>query len=445
MDVGTLKNYMAFFNLMTYDMHGDWSPHSGHNAQLDQPTDCWNAGFDNGTSITYSAAYWQGRGLSDSQINLGMAFYGREFTTEDLHQPCSSCEVGGGGVPYSKVVSDYLSGDGWTEYWDATAQSPYARKDSGAGVISFDNPQSIRAKTDYAFNTRNYGGVFMWAMEHDYMGPGDQPLLEEMYMQAFCVPPSPTPTQTSTPVTRQLVSNGGDTAAWALGAGTYNSQNYSAGGSQGIDPGSRFDGSAASSDYGYIEFWAITAGSPANAVASLRVEGAPAGAVTVPLPSFEDMGYAAGQWVKLAVAMEEIHSLAGGAFMISSITISLAAGSVDDVYLVNGQAPQMPSGPGPNHVSSAMAAPNPVADVSQAAVYAQLEGSADTLQVEIYSKAMLKVGQAEISGARKGWNKIPLDSGILEGLANGLYHARVVGIRGGEKGRGAITRIYILR
>lgn len=188
---GLIPN-IDFFNIMTYDFHGTWSNHAGHNAPLGA-----SAGDPDGPLSTPSAlSYFTSRGVPLSKINFGVPFYGYEFPVENLFNSCGGSCSAGATRPYSDIQS--LVGSGWTRTWDAAASSPYLREDAGARVIAYDDAQSIQAKCDWALNTRGVGGVFMWDLSNDYLGPGTQPLLDAMRAPLSCGSPTPTATPTST-------------------------------------------------------------------------------------------------------------------------------------------------------------------------------------------------------------------------------------------------------
>lgn len=194
-DFPTLNNYVDFWNVMTYDMHGGWSGHAGHNSSINRGSDP-DAGLNCVSYINNIIA----AGIPAAKINLGVPFYGYNFpTAEDLNGGCS----GGCGGAYQMAYSDIapLIGNGWTYYNDAASQVPYLRNNAGAGFISYDDPASIAAKVDYAMSTRGLGGVFMWEITQDYTA-GNQPLMDSMYnrFMTYC-PSGPTYTPTQTPTT----------------------------------------------------------------------------------------------------------------------------------------------------------------------------------------------------------------------------------------------------
>lgn len=192
-DYAAIKDYVNFFNLMTYDMNGSWSSNSGHNAPLYRGTDPQNYSCQIAMNYLINT-----RGIPASKVNMGLAFYARTFPdSETLYDSCGGDCSAGGALNYNEMYN--YPGSGWTYHWDAASQVPYLTKDVGTGVISYDNPDSIKAKVDYALNSRNAGGVFVWQVEGDYI-TGTQPLLDSMYnaiTKTCSTLPSVTPTNTS--------------------------------------------------------------------------------------------------------------------------------------------------------------------------------------------------------------------------------------------------------
>ncbi len=203
-DFATVKAKMDFFNIMTYDFHGAWSTHTGHNAALDAP-----AGDPDGATLNmnYVVTYYiSTRGVPASQLNLGVPFYGyRSDSIESLHATCPGADC----KPETNAGDDYRSiaplvGIGWTRSWDNSASSPYLRRDSTTGFISYDDPQSIQAKVNHGVNVRGLGGAFMWSLDGDKLSNGTQPLLDAMLTGLACgATPGATVTSTRT-VTRTV-------------------------------------------------------------------------------------------------------------------------------------------------------------------------------------------------------------------------------------------------
>ncbi len=194
LDYPTLNNYVDFYNDMTYDMHGSWNNTMGYNAPLFQG----NYAEDNLCGQTAMDYMLTTRGVPAVKVNMGIPFYGYYFPGGNtLFYTCGNCNA----TEENYNAIQPLIGNGWTYHWDAASDVPYLIINSGDGIYSYDDPQSVGLKADYALNTRNVGGIFMWDVSEDYMGPSNEPLLDAMYSKfsAFCANASPTFTPVVSP------------------------------------------------------------------------------------------------------------------------------------------------------------------------------------------------------------------------------------------------------
>ena len=167
---------LDFFNVMTYDFHGPWTNHSGHNSPLYlSPLDPGQDGSLNTSVNNYLAQF----GVPASQINLGTAFYGYGFDVNGLWYSCGCQQTSS--FTYNQIEQLVAAG-GWTQYVDPLASAPYLIRanPTNIGFITYDTPASTILKVNYALQTRGLGGVFMWELSQDYDGQ-KQPLLNAMY------------------------------------------------------------------------------------------------------------------------------------------------------------------------------------------------------------------------------------------------------------------------
>ena len=51
-------------------------------------------------------------------------------------------------------------------FWDNDALCPYLIKDDETQIITYENPESIRLKCEYALQ-EEIGGVMIWALSYD--------------------------------------------------------------------------------------------------------------------------------------------------------------------------------------------------------------------------------------------------------------------------------------
>jgi chitinase len=175
-DFAGLIPLLDFFNVMTYDFHGPWTNHSGHNSPLYlSPLDPGQEGSLKTSTDLYRFQF----DVPAEQINLGTAFYGYGFDVNGLWYSCG-CEQT---LSFTYVqMQKMLAAGGWTEYIDPLASAPYATNPNTPhiGFLTYDTPASTALKVDYALNTRGLGGVFMWELSQDYDGK-TQPLMDAMY------------------------------------------------------------------------------------------------------------------------------------------------------------------------------------------------------------------------------------------------------------------------
>ncbi len=161
-----LQHVVDWFNVMTYDFHGSWTNHSGHNAPLYEPA------TDQCGSVEQSIKYLiEDRKIVESKLLLGLAFYGRKFNTHGLYQ----ASTGGDQTIAFKDIDPLLNGS-WIYYWDNVSAVPFLMNSSSTQMITFDDSLSISLKCDY-LKQKNLQGAMIWALGHDASGVR-QPLLD---------------------------------------------------------------------------------------------------------------------------------------------------------------------------------------------------------------------------------------------------------------------------
>lgn len=164
-DYKKLSPYVDFFGCMTYDFHGPWTNHAGHNSPL------YASGGDTDGSVSSGVAYLKTRGIPSNKIVLGVPFYGREFNASRLYGPSS-----GGDVTYNYAEIAVFGQQGWNYNWDNMAKVPYLTNLAGNRLITYDDTLSVRLKAEYAV-AQKLRGVMIWALGQDDMD-GRQPLLK---------------------------------------------------------------------------------------------------------------------------------------------------------------------------------------------------------------------------------------------------------------------------
>lgn len=180
-DFPSLVPIVDFFNVMSYDFHGPWSSHAGHNSPfLLNPADPELEGSFKTTLDLYLTL-----GVPAQKINMGTPFYGYEFDgVGDLWQfcPTNQCSTIDTNTVLWPYVKQQLESPNWKKHFDPAAQASYLTS-AGASpaFLTYDDAYSTYNKVTYALGVRGVGGVFMWEISQDHDG-SSQELLNAMYM-----------------------------------------------------------------------------------------------------------------------------------------------------------------------------------------------------------------------------------------------------------------------
>ena len=162
LDIGRIVPLLDWINLMTYDFHGSQSTHTGHHAGLHR------AGSAAPASRTTEQAVdeFLAAGVPARKLHVGAAFYGKIF---------NDVEPGNSGlgqtfrgevefVAWHRIRNEFLADAAFERHWDDTAQAAWLWDGSTRRMLSYEDPQALRAKVRFA-RARGLGGVMYW--EHD--------------------------------------------------------------------------------------------------------------------------------------------------------------------------------------------------------------------------------------------------------------------------------------
>ena len=163
-----LMNYCDWFGVMTYDFHGSWTNHAGHNSPMSAPSNCSDGSIN--TALAYLINQ---RRITPSQLVLGIPFYGKQFNASDLYKPKTGNVTD---LRYNSIPG-YIN-SGWNRLWDNFSEVPYLMNGDSTKIITYDDSISVMKKTEKAME-ENLSGVMIWAIGHDIIN-GRQPLLESV-------------------------------------------------------------------------------------------------------------------------------------------------------------------------------------------------------------------------------------------------------------------------
>ncbi len=177
-NLSELKDFVDFFNVMTYDFHGTWESETGHQSALQGDS----IGYDISTAVDL---YLQA-GVDPARIVLGSPAYTRawkgvqsspdEYGVEDFGYGDSTAGAAPGtfeaGVyDYKDLLSQYRSG-GWKLIWDDKAQAAYLWNPEQQIFSSFETPATVALKSAWA-REKGLGGMMFWDLSNDASGDSE--------------------------------------------------------------------------------------------------------------------------------------------------------------------------------------------------------------------------------------------------------------------------------
>ncbi len=164
------QKYLDWYNLMTYDFVGEWSPSTNHHTNLltsAKDTSETPQSFDN--SVRH---FIDSLRVDSKKIVPGAAFYGHGWKNVDsmnagLYQPA-------GGGASSDVESDSRDYSYWSSlltkgyefHWDTLAMAPWLFSPQEKIFWTYDDAKSIALKSRYV-DAYHLGGIMCWEISGD--------------------------------------------------------------------------------------------------------------------------------------------------------------------------------------------------------------------------------------------------------------------------------------
>ncbi|MBM3116597.1 glycoside hydrolase family 18 protein [Jeongeupia naejangsanensis] len=159
-EMAAVAEQCDFVNLMTYDFYNGWATRAGHHTNL------YNTpGDPDGDSCAKAVGLFTAAGLPRDKLVLGCAFYGRSL------KGVGAAGLGAPGTPKSNgfdsftLITELLASGRAVRHWDADAQAPWLLVD-GDTFVSYDDAESILAKTDF-IRREGLAGGFFWEYTED--------------------------------------------------------------------------------------------------------------------------------------------------------------------------------------------------------------------------------------------------------------------------------------
>jgi chitinase len=161
-ELSLIYPFLDYASIMTYDIHGTWDTYTDFNAPLYMNNDIspqfkW--------SVDSAIRLWDQEAFPMNKLMMGIPFYGYLYSSvnnynDGLYQPF----FGANSIPFEQVAANYLDYPGFTRFFHHESKAPWLFNSSI--FISYDDPESIRYKTDY-IKANGLGGAMIWELSED--------------------------------------------------------------------------------------------------------------------------------------------------------------------------------------------------------------------------------------------------------------------------------------
>ncbi len=163
-EMDKLHVYLDWINIMSYDFFNSLTSTTGHHAGLYASEFAAPTDRNADSSVRQHIA----AGIPPDKLVLGVAFYGRGFAgvnpdDNGLNQRYEHYE---GDHSYAELQDKLIGSEGFVRHWDGRASAPYLWNAAARTFVTYDDPQSIRAKADYVRDNR-LGGMMFWELSQD--------------------------------------------------------------------------------------------------------------------------------------------------------------------------------------------------------------------------------------------------------------------------------------
>ncbi|KDQ52897.1 carbohydrate-binding module family 5 protein [Jaapia argillacea MUCL 33604] len=152
---------LTYWNLMAYDYAGSWLTWADNDANV-------YGGTRTNVSTDSAIKWYLANGATASKINMGIPLYGRAFEqTTGLGQPYNG--VGPGTTEAGIYAYAQLPLAGATVYENYTDITSYSYDNATMELVSYDDPNIVRAKAAYV-QTKGLAGSMFWDLSTDKTG-----------------------------------------------------------------------------------------------------------------------------------------------------------------------------------------------------------------------------------------------------------------------------------
>ena len=161
-DVARVAPLVDWFNVMTYDMAGSWTP-TAHHAPLHQTAASRN-------SIESYVRQYLDAGVPPEKIVIGVPFYAKEWKWVTNRASATGLneiyDLYAGEIAFYRLQREQLADPAFTRGWDPSARAPYLWNREVGTFVSYEDEQSLREKARFV-RAYGLGGMMYWEHSQD--------------------------------------------------------------------------------------------------------------------------------------------------------------------------------------------------------------------------------------------------------------------------------------
>jgi chitinase len=168
LELGRIVPLLDFINVMTYDYHT-----GGSIAHFNAPLYAATNDPTPELNVDSSMRAFQTGGAPSEKLLVGIPFFARAYggvanVNAGLFQPSSGPpkDWHGADGDWRQLARTRMVDHRYERHWESAARVPWLYDPSSGAWITYDDPQSVRAKVDYV-RERGLGGVVIWELFGD--------------------------------------------------------------------------------------------------------------------------------------------------------------------------------------------------------------------------------------------------------------------------------------
>jgi chitinase len=160
---------LDWINLMTYDLEDGYSTISDFDSPMRPvPADPTPEIIKRWNTVSTAVDYYEMKGVPADKIVLGEPYFSLAMHVASaahygLYQKVTSFT---GAPSWTQIETSLLKDPAWTYHWSPIAQVPWLFDASTKTFVTYDDPASLRIKSQFA-RARGLRGVFTWAIDQD--------------------------------------------------------------------------------------------------------------------------------------------------------------------------------------------------------------------------------------------------------------------------------------